>query len=83
MFYFLFLSYLLKEPKCSMPVSHIGFLEPSDDPNNLCYLWVVQSDNTRLPNATMIALTYEHRNIMPNGNFMYSVSRIEVIGTVI
>ncbi|XP_050548885.1 protein ELYS isoform X2 [Daktulosphaira vitifoliae] len=65
--------YLLKEPKCSMPVSHIGFLEPSDDPNNLCYLWVIQSDNTRLPHATMIALTYEHRNIMPNGNFAYSV----------
>ena len=57
-----------------MPVTHIGFLEPSDDPNNLCYLWVIQSDNLRLPHATMIALTYEERIVMPNGSLAYRVS---------
>ncbi|XP_026815806.1 MATH and LRR domain-containing protein PFE0570w-like [Rhopalosiphum maidis] len=65
--------YLLKEPKCVMPVTHITFLEPSDDPNNLCYLWIIQSDNSRLPNATMIALTYEQRTMMSNGCFSYKV----------
>ncbi|XP_025191116.1 protein ELYS-like [Melanaphis sacchari] len=65
--------YLLKEPKCVMPVTHITFLEPSDDPNNLCYLWVIQSDNSRLPNAMMIALTYEHRIMMSNGCLSYRV----------
>ncbi|XP_050440382.1 protein ELYS-like isoform X2 [Adelges cooleyi] len=65
--------YLLKEPKCIVPVTHIGFLEPSDDPNNLCYLWVIQSDNLRLPHATMIALTYEQRIVMPNGSLAYRV----------
>lgn len=59
-----------------MPVTHINFLEPSDDPNNLCYLWIMQSDNTRLPNATMIALTYEERNVMPSGCLSYKVSYI-------
>ncbi|XP_025408942.1 protein ELYS [Sipha flava] len=62
---------LLKEPKCVMPVTHISFMEPSDDPNNLCYLWVIQSDNSKLPNATMIALTYEERIVMPNGHLLY------------
>ncbi|KAE9543994.1 hypothetical protein AGLY_001683 [Aphis glycines] len=65
--------YLLKEPKCVMPVTHITFLEPSDDPNNLCYLWVIQSDNSRLPNAMMIALTYEQRTMMSNGRLSYRV----------
>uniref|UniRef100_A0A2S2P3S5 Protein ELYS n=1 Tax=Schizaphis graminum TaxID=13262 RepID=A0A2S2P3S5_SCHGA len=65
--------YLLKEPKCIMPVTHITFLEPSDDPNNLCYLWIIQSDNSRLPNATMIALTYEQRTMMSNGCLSYKV----------
>ncbi|XP_022175974.1 protein ELYS-like isoform X2 [Myzus persicae] len=65
--------YLLKEPKCVMPVTHITFLEPSDDPNNLCYLWVIQSDNSRLPNAMMIALTYEQRTVMSNGCLSYRV----------
>ncbi|KAL5237944.1 hypothetical protein ACI65C_005354 [Semiaphis heraclei] len=65
--------YLLKEPKCVMPVTHITFLEPSDDPNNLCYLWVIQSDNSRLPNAMMIALTYEQRTMMSNGCLSYRV----------
>jgi len=66
--------YLLKDPKCVMPVTHITFLEPSDDPNNLCYLWVIQSDNSRLPNAMMIALTYEQRTMMSNGCLSYRVS---------
>jgi hypothetical protein len=57
-----------------MPVTHISFMEPSDDPNNLCYLWVIQSDNSKLPNATMIALTYEERIVMPNGHLLYKVS---------
>lgn len=57
-----------------MPITHINFLEPSDDPNNLCYLWVIQSDNSKLPNATMIALTYSERMIMPNGFISYRVS---------
>eukprot|EP00102_Acyrthosiphon_pisum_P024721 XP_016661931.1 PREDICTED: protein ELYS [Acyrthosiphon pisum] len=65
--------YLLKDPKCVMPVTHITFLEPSDDPNNLCYLWVIQSDNSRLPNAMMIALTYEQRTMMSNGCLSYRV----------
>jgi hypothetical protein len=59
-----------------MPVTHITFLEPSDDPNNLCYLWIIQSDNSRLPNATMIALTYEQRTMMSNGCLSYKVSSI-------
>lgn len=66
--------YLLKEPKCNMPVTHISFLEPSDDPNNLCYLWIIQSDNSRLPNATMIALTYEQRIVRSDGSLLYNVS---------
>lgn len=57
-----------------MPVTHISFLEPSDDPNNLCYLWIIQSDNSRLPNATMIALTYKQRIVMPDGSLLYNVS---------
>lgn len=57
-----------------MPVTHISFMEPSDDPNNLCYLWVIQSDNSKLPNATMIALTYKQRTVMPNGRLSYKVS---------
>lgn len=56
-----------------MPITHINFLEPSDDPNNLCYLWIIQSDNCRLPNATMIALTYEQRIVTSNG-LAYRVS---------
>ncbi|XP_050427325.1 protein ELYS-like isoform X2 [Adelges cooleyi] len=63
--------YVLREPQCSMPVTHIGFIEPSDDPNNLCYLWVVQSDNVRLPLATMMALIFEQRVITPNGRSAY------------
>jgi hypothetical protein len=59
-----------------MPVTHITFLEPSYNPNNLCYLWVIQSDNSRLPNATMIALTYEQRTVMSNGCLLYKVSSI-------
>jgi len=57
-----------------MPITHITFLEPADDPNNLCYLWIIQSDNSRLPNAMMIALSYEHRIIMSNGHCSYRVS---------
>lgn len=59
-----------------MPITHIIFLEPSDDPNNLCYLWIMQSDNTKLPNATMIGLTYEQKIVMPNGCLSYRVSLI-------
>lgn len=57
-----------------MPITHISFLEPSDDPNNLCYIWVIQSDNSKLPNATMIGLNYKHRVTMPNGLSSYRVS---------
>lgn len=60
-----------------MPITHITFLEPSNNPNNiLCYLWIIQSDNCRLPNAMMIALTYEQRTIMSNGCSSYRVSYI-------
>ncbi|VVC44631.1 Hypothetical protein CINCED_3A002568 [Cinara cedri] len=61
----------LEEPNCFMPITHISFLEPSDDPNNLCYLWVIQSDNSKLPSATMIGLNYKHRIMMPNGFSSY------------
>lgn len=71
-----YISYLLKEPKCVMPITHIEFLEPSDDPNNLCYLWIIQSNNCRLPNATMLALTYKDRTVMPNGSSSYKVSLV-------
>lgn len=74
MLFYIIFSYLLKEPKCAMPITHVEFLEPSDDPNNLCYLWVIQSDNSRLPIATMLALTYKEKIIMPNGNLLYKVS---------
>jgi len=57
-----------------MPVTQISFLEPSDDPNNLCYLWVIQSDYSKLPNATMIALTYQQRTLLTDGTFLYEVS---------
>lgn len=57
-----------------MPITHIKFLEPSDDPNNYCYLWIIQSDNSRLPIATMIALIYKQRNIMADGCLSYKVS---------
>ncbi|XP_026815973.1 protein ELYS-like [Rhopalosiphum maidis] len=66
-------SYILKHLKYDIPITHITFLEPSYDPNNLCYLWVIQSDNSRLPNATMIALTYEQRIMMSNGCLSYKV----------
>lgn len=59
-----------------MPITHITFLEPSDDPNNLCYVWVIQSDNTRLPTATMIALTFKMRFVMSNGTLSYRVGKI-------
>lgn len=57
-----------------MPITHITFLEQADDPNNLCYLWIIQSDNSRLPNAIMITLSYEHRILMSNGRCSYRVS---------
>jgi len=59
-----------------MPISHITFLEQADDPHKLCYLWVIQSDDSRLPNAMMIALSYEHRTMMSNGRCSYRVSYI-------
>lgn len=57
-----------------MPITHITFLEQADQSNKLCYFWITQSDNSRLPNAMMIALSYEHRTMMPNGHSSYSVS---------
>eukprot|EP00102_Acyrthosiphon_pisum_P024723 XP_016661933.1 PREDICTED: uncharacterized protein LOC100571491 isoform X2 [Acyrthosiphon pisum] len=65
--------YVLKKPECNMPITHITFLEQADVPNNLCYLWIIQSDNSRLPNAMMIALSYEHRIMMANGRCSYRV----------
>lgn len=59
-----------------MPITHITFLEPSNDPNKLCYIWVIQSDNTKIPTASMIALTYEMRIVMPNGSLSYRVCKI-------
>ncbi|KAL4105311.1 hypothetical protein QTP88_020559 [Uroleucon formosanum] len=63
--------YVLKNLECYMPITHITFLEQADDPNNLCYLWIIQSDNSRLPNAIMITLSYEHRILMSNGRCSY------------
>ncbi|KAL5237942.1 hypothetical protein ACI65C_005352 [Semiaphis heraclei] len=62
-----------KNPECSMPITHITFLEQADQSNKLCYLWIIQSDNSILPNAMMIALSYEHRTIMSNGHSSYRV----------
>lgn len=59
-----------------MPITHIEFLQPSDDSKNVCYIWTVQSDNIRLPNATMIALTYKEKAVMPDGSLIYSVSSV-------
>lgn len=59
-----------------MPITHITFLEQADQSNKLCYLWIIQSDNSILPNAMMIALSYEHRTIMSNGHSSYRVSKI-------
>lgn len=58
-----------------MPITHISFLEPSSDPNDLCYLWIIQSDNYKLFKATMIALTYEQKILKPDGCSFYRVGR--------
>jgi len=57
-----------------MPITHITFLEQADQSNKLCYLWIIQSDNSRLPSAMMIALSYEHRTMLSNGHSSYRVS---------
>lgn len=72
--------YKLNKPEHSIPISHITFLEPYDDPNNKCYFWVIQSDHSELSNATMFGLTFKEKTLMSNGFSSYEVSKIELTG---
>jgi len=59
-----------------MPITHFGFIEPIENAKDICYLWIIQSDNSKLPNATMMAVTYKEKTIMSNGSLIYNVSTV-------
>ncbi|XP_068084349.1 protein ELYS [Anabrus simplex] len=59
-----------------LPVVHLGFQEPSDDPRNFCYLWAVhsstaESSGTRGPLAYMYALFFKSKDWLDGYGYLY------------
>lgn len=64
-----------------VPITHIAFQEPSDDPRNFCYIWVVHSEDTindssnnSSPIAFMYALCFQWKEWIDNYGYLYKVS---------
>nr|XP_018913379.1 PREDICTED: uncharacterized protein LOC109041469 isoform X2 [Bemisia tabaci] len=64
-----------KRLRSNTPVVGLGFLDPTDDPTEVCYLWVLYGSATggsqeSLPFGTIFNLTYESKLFVPDyGNY--------------
>ncbi|XP_049810772.1 protein ELYS [Schistocerca nitens] len=64
----------------TIPVAHIAFQEPSDDPRNFCYVWTVHSPSGEIsdnssdschPVAFMYALCYQWKEWIDGCGYIY------------
>lgn len=64
----------------TIPVTHIAFQEPSDDPRNFCYVWAVHSPSGEIsdnssdschPVAFMYALCYQWKEWVDGCGYIY------------